>query len=326
MKTIILFFVFYLCLLISCDSSTGPSGNNAWILQRDKQDSITYYSIFFSDRNNGWICGSGGTIKNSTDGGKTWLPQQSGVTANLWDISFINSLSGWICGEDNTILKTSDGGRTWSDISPSSEENRIFVSIKFTDGNNGWISSNSGSILRTTDGGVSWSVKKSGLIGASYLSVLDAETVYALSGKFYKTISGGGQWDSAEVHFPEGNFPAGIFFHDNNNGWISIVNLISSSVINDVPVFFTNDGGKTWTASEMIKDGGLRCIYFINKNLGWTAGLQNIYRTTDGGRHWKAEFSPSGGFLFAKDICFVDENCGWILNWDGAVYKYTDRD
>ena len=326
MKTIILFLVFCLSLLISCDTSTGPSGNNAWILQRDKQDDITYYSIFFSDRSHGWICGYNGTIKNTVDGGKTWLPQQSGVTANLWDISFINNLLGWICGADNTILKTYDGGRTWNNISPFSDVDQIYVSVKFTDGNNGWISSNSGRILRTTDGGISWSVKKSGLIGGSYFSVLDANTVYALSGKFYKTLSGGGQWDSVQIPFPEGHLPAGIFFHDYNNGWIVVENLISSSMINEVPVFFTNDGGKTWAVSEMIKDGRLRCIYFINKNLGWIAGLQNIYRTKDGGKHWMPEFSPAGGFLSAKDICFVDENCGWIINRDGVIYKYTDRD
>jgi photosystem II stability/assembly factor-like uncharacterized protein len=323
MKTINLIFVCCLSFLVSCDKSTNPEENATWILQRDKQDDITYYSIIFSDKNIGWIIGYDGTIKVTADGGNTWEPQQSSVSANLWDISFINNSQGWICGANNTILKTSSGGKTWINISPSSPENKIYVTIKFVDEKNGWTSNNFGEILRTTNGGLSWDMKKSGHIGGSRLSVINAQTVYALSGKLYKTFDGGKTWDSVEVSVPKNYRASEMCFTNINGGFVVTENGTGGMMITEYPVVMTSDGGKTWTLSEYLKDGGMSCIYFVNENIGWIAGSQNIYKTIDGGKNWSLEFSPSGGELFSKDIYFVDESCGWLINWDGVIYKYT---
>jgi len=324
MKIINIIFVCCLSLLVSCNKSTNLNEDATWILQRDKQDDITYYSIFFSDLNNGWIIGSNGTIKVTTDGGNTWQPQQSGVSANLWGMSFINNSQGWICGANNTILKTSNGGHTWIDISPSGPENKIYVTIKFVDENNGWASNNFGEILRTTNGGLSWDVKKSGNIGGSRLSVIDAQTVYALSGKLYKTFNSGENWDSVEVSIPKNYRASEMYFTNMNDGYIVTENGTGGMIITEFPVVMTSDGGKTWTSSKYLKDRGIgiRCIYFVNENVGWIAGSQNIHKTIDGGKHWSLEFSPSSGELFAKDVCFIDESCGWLINSDGFIYRY----
>jgi len=323
MKALKFIFIFTLLFIISCDKSTNPSEDTSgWTLQRVKQDDITYYSIFFSDKNNGWIIGYNGTIKNTTDAGNTWQTQQSGVLANLWDISFVSNLKGWICGANNTILKTSDGGKSWIDVSPSNPENKIYVLIKFIDENNGWVSNNYGEILRTTNGGLSWDIKKSGHIGGSRLSVINAQTVYALSGKLYKTFDGGETWDSVEVSIPKNYMASEMFFVNINDGFVVTENGTGGTMITEFPVVTTYDGGNTWSSSEFLKDGGMRCIYFINENVGWIAGSQNVYKTIDGGKHWSFEFSPSNGELFAKDIYFINERCGWLINWNGVIYKY----
>jgi photosystem II stability/assembly factor-like uncharacterized protein len=322
MKTIISFSLLCLPFIIACDNLNNINENSSWILQRDKQDDIIYYSIFFSDKNSGWICGFNGMIKNTTDGGNTWKSQQSSVSANLWDISFINNLHGWICGANNTILKTSDGGKSWINISPLNSENKIYVSIKFIDENNGWTSNNFGEIQRTTNGGISWDIKRSGHIGGSRLSVFNAQIIYALSGKLYKTINGGETWDSVEVSIPKNYMISEMFFIDTNNGWVVTENGTGGMMITEFPVVITNNGGRTWASSELLKDEGMRSIYFLNENVGWVAGSQNVYKTIDGGKHWAFEFSPSNGELFAKDMYFVDENNGWIINWDGKIYKY----
>jgi photosystem II stability/assembly factor-like uncharacterized protein len=326
MKKISFMIALCLSLLTSCDKLTNPTEvSYGWVLQREKQDDISYYSIFFSDKNNGWIVGSGGTIKNTKDGGNTWESQKSGVSANLWDIRFIDNLHGWICGANNIILKTLDGGKSWKNISPPSSQNKIFVTMNFIDENNGWISNNYGEILRTTDGGLSWELKKSGHVGGSQLSVFDPNTVYALSGKLYKTINGGETWDSTKVSIPKNYRVSEMFFINSSHGWMITENGTGGMMITEYPVIITNDGGETCSSSEFLKEGGLRCIYFINENIGWVAGTQNIYKTIDGGKKWSFEFSPSNGELFAKDMYFIDENNGWIINWNGKIYKYQNR-
>lgn len=199
------------------------------------------------------------------------------------------------------------------------------MTIKFVDENNGWISNNQGEILRTTNGGLSWDIKKSGLIGGSRLSVFNSQTVYALSGQLYKTFDNGETWDSVKVSVPRNYRASEMFFISSNDGYIVTENGTGGMMITEFPVVITNDGGETWSSSEYIKDGTLWSIYFINKNVGWIAGSQNIYKTIDGGEHWSLEFSPPNGKLFAKDIYFIDESNGWIINFDGEIYKYQKQ-
>lgn len=321
-------FIIPLILLsfVSCNQSTNPQDDtHEWVLQKETEGDNTYYSIFFANKNNGWICGYDGIIENTVDGGNSWQSQKSSVTANLCDINFVNSSTGWICGAENTILKTTDGGKSWSNISPPSAENKIYVTIKFVDENNGWTSNNFGEILRTTNGGLSWDIKKSGHIGGSRLSVIDAQTVYALSGKLYKTFDGGETWDSVEVSVPKNYRAYEMFFTNKNSGFIVTLNGTGGTMITEFPVVMTSDGGTTWTSSEYLKEGGLMCLYFVNKNVGWVAGAENIYKTFDGGINWMLEYSTEKYGLRAKDLSFVDEDNGWLINWSGEVYKYQKK-
>jgi photosystem II stability/assembly factor-like uncharacterized protein len=322
MKSMNLLVVCWFFFLVSCDKSTNPEESATWKLQRDKQDDITYYSILFSDKNKGWIIGYNGTIKTTTDGGNVWESQESGVASNLWAVSFINNTQGWISGANNTILKTTDGGKNWINISPSDSIEKIYVEIKFIDESNGWTSNNYGEILSTSDGGVTWIVKKSGLLGGSIISVINKHIVYALSGKLYKTSDGGETWNTMEVSVPKNYRAAEMFFTNSNDGYIGTVNGSGGAIITEYPLIMTKDGGENWFESEYLKDQGFRCVYFINEKIGWIGGTQNIYKTYDGGNHWVQEYSPPNEKLFAKDMFFINENCGWLINWDGEIYKY----
>jgi photosystem II stability/assembly factor-like uncharacterized protein len=77
-----------------------PNGNDLW-------------STFFVDDNIGWIVGSDGFIKKTTNSGLDWIQQNSGTTLTLKSIQFINLNTGWICGEGGLILKTTNGGINW---------------------------------------------------------------------------------------------------------------------------------------------------------------------------------------------------------------------
>lgn len=330
MRSLRFISIIFLSFFVSCKKSTSPTTNSfqstysfQWFLQREKQDDITYYSIYFSNETAGWIVGYSGTIKHSSDGGITWNSQQSGVSSNLWDICFVNSQNGWICGAGNTVLRTLDGGNSWQNISPVDTSGQTYVSIKFIDENVGWMSSNYGKILKSTNGGMSWSVKKEHNLGGAKLAVFGANTVYALIRKnFYRTFDGGITWDSVQVSIPQQYGVSNMFFVNANCGWITTENGTGGSIINDYPVFMTEDAGITWSSSDLLKDGGIWSVYFVTDKVGWVAGVSNIYKTTDGGKRWTFEYSPDNGELYAKDIYFCNESCGWIINYDGQIYKY----
>ena len=304
MKVYKFIILFILAIVISCEKSTNPlESSTGWYMQREQQDDITYYSIFFSDENNGWIVGYSGTIKYSSDGGETWKSQQSGVSSNLWDVYFINNQKGWVCGNNNTILRTSDGGNSWHNISPVDTMGKIFISISFINDEEGWICNNGGEILKSIDGGLSWELKKKFRTSSgSHLIVFDSNTVYALHGYLYRTFDSGETWDSLTVSIPENYMASGIFFSNMDNGWITTMNGTGGEYITNYPVIITNDGGITWFSSDSLEDGGLMCSYFTNENIGWVAGIKNVYRTIDGGIHWTYEFAQENSHLNAKDI------------------------
>ena len=53
-------------------------------------------------------------VRQTTDGGATWAPPPSFVTATLRDVSFVGRTKGWAVGADGTIMVTTDGGEHWT--------------------------------------------------------------------------------------------------------------------------------------------------------------------------------------------------------------------
>ncbi|HKF25502.1 MAG TPA: YCF48-related protein, partial [Candidatus Acidoferrum sp.] len=63
-----------------------------------------------------WSVGAGGQIFHSTDAGRTWLPQISGVAADLTGGSAPSEKVCWVAGAAGMVLRTTDGGLHWQQI------------------------------------------------------------------------------------------------------------------------------------------------------------------------------------------------------------------
>ncbi|MFL6336861.1 MAG: YCF48-related protein [Pyrinomonadaceae bacterium] len=72
-------------------------------------------AVWFATPERGWAVGGEGVIISTTDGGRTWRPQASGVGDDLNDVKFFDESEGWAVGRGGTMLHTTDGGRTWAD-------------------------------------------------------------------------------------------------------------------------------------------------------------------------------------------------------------------
>jgi photosystem II stability/assembly factor-like uncharacterized protein len=62
----------------------------------------------------GWVVGAGGGIMKTSDGGATWVRQQSHTNGDFLDVSFASVDEGWAVG--GTIVHTVDGGATWTPV------------------------------------------------------------------------------------------------------------------------------------------------------------------------------------------------------------------
>jgi len=87
------------------------------------QDPI-FYDVEFTDEQNGWIVGEFGNIRHTTDGGQTWVEQQSSLLGKgvvdildlptLFGVHFVNNQEGIAAGLEGKIAHTHDGGTTWA--------------------------------------------------------------------------------------------------------------------------------------------------------------------------------------------------------------------
>ena len=95
--------------------------------------------MYFIDANNGWVCGDGGFISHTSDGGKTWKIQQWFIDRNhdLYDIHFVSLTEGWICGDKGLLYHTIDSGQNWEIIDIGEEKG--LIAIEFNGPYIGWV-------------------------------------------------------------------------------------------------------------------------------------------------------------------------------------------
>jgi len=102
-----------------------------------------------------WRLGDAGLIEVSTDGGKTWKSQNSGVSTDLTAGSATSDKICWVAGKSGTLLLTVDGGEHWNLV--SSPITTDLGGVHATDASHAsiWDLSNRNS-FETNDGGVTW--------------------------------------------------------------------------------------------------------------------------------------------------------------------------
>ncbi len=94
-------------------------------------------------------------------------------------------------------------------------------------------------------------------------------------------------------------------------------------------IFKTTDGGQTWNMiyQNDVDGFSFTSVSFVNENIGYVAGSDaTVVKTTDGGLNWNT-IIISGETNDLKDVCFVDENTGWVISAVSStsnVYKTSD--
>jgi len=99
----------------------NPSSSDLQMTVRDSQELMRMAAedhrlIVAPGQKHVWRVGDGGSILRSTDGGKTWKKQKSGVTNDLTSGSATSDKVAWVAGKNGTLLLTTDGGKHWKGI------------------------------------------------------------------------------------------------------------------------------------------------------------------------------------------------------------------
>lgn len=118
---------------------------------------VALTGVSFADASTGWICGHGGVILATRDGGRQWerqLSEESSETIFL-DVVALGSQNAVAVGAFGVVRVTQDGGRTWASPSTPGEDahlNRILADRTGTL----WLAGERGMLLRSVDRGLTW--------------------------------------------------------------------------------------------------------------------------------------------------------------------------
>jgi photosystem II stability/assembly factor-like uncharacterized protein len=205
------------------------------------------FSVSFPTHKEGWACGRWGTVLHTTDGGKTWTRQHTGIRVTLQSIHFIDPQHGWVVGDAGTILYTANGGETWEP--QASPVPYYLMGVYFVTPLQGWIVTERTHILHTTDGGENWKVQFKHedyiLKAVSFADPLHGWVVGEY-GHIYYTTDAGGTWQKQGGTFrlseDTGEIIADPFLFD-----VVAIDLKTAWAVGiDGYVTRTNNSGKTW--------------------------------------------------------------------------------
>ena len=72
-------------------------------------------SICFINNDIGYLCGDGGIVYKTINGGMNWSPSNAGISnVKLNSISFADLQNGIAAGNNGTLFITGDAGQTWN--------------------------------------------------------------------------------------------------------------------------------------------------------------------------------------------------------------------
>ncbi len=223
--------------------------------------------------------GSGCAGRTTPASGGAWsAPGVPVQIPSLAAVQFVGPQQGWAAGAGR-IIATSDGGATWT-RQYSGPDN--LIQVDFTEARHGWAVGTSG-LLRTSDGGATWTQLAEPCEGRiRSVHFISAARGYAVAGGSQVRIDGG--------------VPAPV------NGGILVT---------------TGDGGATWQPVAGAP-GRAQTACFADPLDGYLGTPGEVWRTTDGGRHWSSslrEPSPAPGAGSQEPDTTVVECAGPSAAW-----------
>jgi len=326
--------IFLKILFLLLLTQTESYSQQYWLTQ-NSPTSRNLTSVFFTDSLTGWIGGDSGLVLHTTDKGKSWNNQHSGVNNSIHSLYFLNDQRGFALSYefDNTppgyfgtrVLTTSNGGNTWNQ-SLFPDSNVFLSSIYFIDSLKGFTGGSNGIIFYTTNTGATWleSVIDSGFaFGFPIIDIefYDNEIGFASGGSFdiagqmFKTTDGGLNWRSRIVG-PEPVLDLHV---------IDSLNILCAGGDFEygASIVSTTNSGANWIYNELGVFGISNAIGYRTQNEIWVSMnlIDSFLLSTDGGYNW--DLLPTPGSTILSDMTFTDYRNGWAVGKNGVILKYN---
>lgn len=183
----------------------------------------SYESVFFINKDTGWITRTGNTILKTTNGGLSF--DSAFAEGRLYDIYFKNSNEGLACGQSASMRRTTNGGLSWSEISvPVGTKADDLYRLTFVNQYTGYTQGvHNSKIYKTTDFGDTWDsltrIPGTTFMNCIFFSSTNTGWSCGDNNQIFKTTDTGLTWQQENTsHFNPWAYGA-IYFIDDSIGW-----------------------------------------------------------------------------------------------------------
>lgn len=301
--------------------------------------------IVFINESTGWMAGSEGSLLKTTDGGKTWINQNSPIQYSNEQITKIAVFDGGNSlkvvtrkSQLSAVYISSDSGATWTRVAFNQYYN---FDMHFISASVGWYwvitkGGNNDAVFQTTDGGNTWtqvpglaSVREMTSSGNNVWAIQHLDYFPGEQTLLWRSSDLGTNWTSTVIdpYFLWDYYLPDLQFFDSQNGWLC------TNVSNGI--YKTTDGGISWvqTTDAIFNNASVSEIFFVNSNVGYAYGFNSsvnlhfIYKTTDSGATWTIVNTRQHDLGNTPDhihvLYFKDANSG-IAAGDNGLYMETE--
>ena len=257
-----------------------------------------------------WVSGSNGTVGRTTNGGKNWkwFTVKGFEKRDFRDIEAFDAITAVIIAvaEPAHILKTNDGGETWKVVYENKTKGMFLDAMEFWNEQAGIVVGDPVNgkffITRSFDGGSSWqdipldnrpradSGEACFAASGTNVRALDRdEAVFVSGGKRSRVFTRNKTFELPMIQGTEttGANSISVYDHDKRNGGKKMIVVggdFNADTVDKKNCFFTDDGGKTWTAPKIPPHGYRSCVEYLSKKIILTCGLNGVDYSIDGGK------------------------------------------
>lgn len=260
-------------------------------------------SLYFVNSKNGWAVSELGEIFYYN--GINWNKQTSPVTTRLNSVYFKDSTHGWAVGKEGKILFYN--GTSWS------VQYTTLTALNDISFNNtqGWCVGNAGTIYIYD--GINWVLSsKFTQSNIKSVSLFNDNTAWlSCYGRNMLYHYNGTKWDSIPSHEI-----LTFIFSENNTGW-GVAYGIYTIKNNTVSEFYENN------MPDDLLYNSINSLYMLDSVNGWAVGNQHriFQRSKDG---WKLDTISLTSKITLKDVCFTNQNNGWIAASHSKLIEYKN--
>jgi len=252
--------------------------------------SATLNSIHFINAITGFVCGDGGLVYKSINGGTNWNLSNTGISGEKLNfINFRNEINGTVVGNNGVIYVTDNGGSSWT--LQSSGTTRNLLKVKYF--NDSLVAVGEyGTILTNVNGNWTGVVTRtsSDIRGVSGTNMSDVH-VCGGGGFIRNNRNGKSNFFNFEKNPMMANL-VDIFYYDYNKGWaVSSLNAV---------IVYSTDAGASWSMpsgssvsynwiAKPPSGGGIGnnlCPHPNDRNSMFVVYGNKVYASRDKGNNW----------------------------------------